>query len=119
MGFSPRLWASLVPRHPGEPKPNHYREAARIAWQNRDQLPNAWRILTRGTCDGCALGTRGLRDWRRLSSRACAADRRSRTRRPQAERRPTITVCGPVGTGCALSSAKPASRYIASSSLRV
>jgi hypothetical protein len=40
-------------------KPRHYREMARIAWENRDQLPFAWRILTRGVCDGCALGTSG------------------------------------------------------------
>ena len=36
---------------------------ARIAWENRDQLPFAWRILKRGVCDGCALGTTGMRDW--------------------------------------------------------
>lgn len=36
---------------------------ARIAWENRDELPFAWRILTRGVCDGCALGTSGLSDW--------------------------------------------------------
>ncbi len=36
---------------------------ARAAWENRDELPFAWRILTRGVCDGCALGTAGLRDW--------------------------------------------------------
>ncbi len=36
---------------------------ARIAWENRDELPFAWRILTRGVCDGCALGTSGLKDW--------------------------------------------------------
>jgi molybdopterin-dependent oxidoreductase alpha subunit len=35
---------------------------ARIAWENRDNLPYAWRILTRGVCDGCSLGPRGLRD---------------------------------------------------------
>jgi molybdopterin-dependent oxidoreductase alpha subunit len=35
----------------------------RIAWENRDSLPYAWRILSRGVCDGCALGTKGLRDW--------------------------------------------------------
>lgn len=35
----------------------------KIAWENRDQLPYAWRILTRGCCDGCALGTAGLKDW--------------------------------------------------------
>jgi molybdopterin-dependent oxidoreductase alpha subunit len=63
MAFNPRLWASRIPRHPGEQKPNHYLEMARVAWANRDQLPYAWRILTQGVCDGCALGTSGLKDW--------------------------------------------------------
>jgi len=35
---------------------------ARVAWDNRDNLPYAWRILTHGVCDGCSLGPRGLRD---------------------------------------------------------
>jgi anaerobic selenocysteine-containing dehydrogenase len=47
----------------GRQKPHHYREMARIAWENRDQLPFAWRILRDGVCDGCALGTSGLKDW--------------------------------------------------------
>ncbi len=47
----------------GETKPHHFREMLRIAWENRDSLPYAWRILSRGVCDGCALGTSGLRDW--------------------------------------------------------
>ena len=47
----------------GQQKPHHYREMARAAWQNRDQLPFAWRILNDGVCDGCALGTSGLSDW--------------------------------------------------------
>ena len=47
----------------GRQKPHHYREMARIAWENRDQLPFAWRILSQGVCDGCALGTSGLSDW--------------------------------------------------------
>ena len=47
----------------GTQKPHHYREMVRIVWENRDQLPFAWRILDQGTCDGCALGTAGLRDW--------------------------------------------------------
>jgi molybdopterin-dependent oxidoreductase alpha subunit len=46
-----------------EPKPHHYRGMLRIAWENRDQLPFAWRILSRGVCDGCALGASGLSDW--------------------------------------------------------
>ena len=63
MGWNPKLWASIVPRNPTEQKPNHYWEMARVAWENRDQLPFAWRILKQGTCDGCALGTTGLKDW--------------------------------------------------------
>jgi molybdopterin-dependent oxidoreductase alpha subunit len=63
MSLKPALWASVVPRHPGKRKPNHYAEMARVAWRNRDQLPYAWRILRHGVCDGCALGTAGLRDW--------------------------------------------------------
>ena len=63
MPVKPAHWVSLVPRHPREQKPNHYLEMARVAWANRDQIPFAWRILDQGTCDGCALGTTGLRDW--------------------------------------------------------
>ena len=47
----------------GEQKPRHYTEMVKVAWENRDQLPFAWRILSRGVCDGCALGTSGLSDW--------------------------------------------------------
>jgi molybdopterin-dependent oxidoreductase alpha subunit len=47
----------------GQQKPHHFREMARIAWENRDELPFAWRILNDGVCDGCALGTSGLSDW--------------------------------------------------------
>jgi molybdopterin-dependent oxidoreductase alpha subunit len=52
-----------VPFGIGEVKPKHFREMGRIAWENRDELGFAWRILTKGTCDGCALGTSGLKDW--------------------------------------------------------
>src|SRR5476649_252215 len=47
----------------GRQKPQHYREMVKIAWENRDELPFAWRILRDGVCDGCALGTSGLSDW--------------------------------------------------------
>ena len=40
-----------------------HKEILRALWQNRDSLPRAWRILNEGVCDGCALGTRGLKDW--------------------------------------------------------
>jgi molybdopterin-dependent oxidoreductase alpha subunit len=54
---------SPVPFGLGETKPHHFRDMARIAWTNRDNLGYAWRVLTQGVCDGCALGTTGLRDW--------------------------------------------------------
>lgn len=47
----------------GYTKPNHYLEMAKALRENRDQLPYAWRILNDGCCDGCSLGTVGLRDW--------------------------------------------------------
>ncbi len=47
----------------GQQKPRHYREMMKVAWDNRDELPYAWRILRDGVCDGCALGTSGLKDW--------------------------------------------------------
>jgi molybdopterin-dependent oxidoreductase alpha subunit len=47
----------------GKQKPHHYREMLKVAWENRDELPFAWRILKDGVCDGCALGTSGLSDW--------------------------------------------------------
>jgi molybdopterin-dependent oxidoreductase alpha subunit len=59
----PRRWVSLAPQGLGQQKPFHYGEMLRVAWRNRDELPFAWRILRDGVCDGCALGTSGLRDW--------------------------------------------------------
>jgi molybdopterin-dependent oxidoreductase alpha subunit len=58
----PKLWVSAVPFGLGKIKPHHLRETAKIAWQNRDNLPYAYRILTQGVCDGCALGVSGLYD---------------------------------------------------------
>jgi molybdopterin-dependent oxidoreductase alpha subunit len=56
-------WASLKPFGIGEQKPNNYLELWRAFRENRDNASYAWRILTRGTCDGCSLGTMGMRDW--------------------------------------------------------
>src|SRR3989442_13439344 len=63
MPWNRESWVSLSPTGLEETKPRHFREMARIAWENRSELPFAWRILTRGVCDGCALGTTGLSDW--------------------------------------------------------
>src|SRR6266852_2897487 len=53
---------SLIPFGLGKTKPNHYIDMARVAWENRDNLAYAWRILRHGVCDGCSLGPYGLRD---------------------------------------------------------
>lgn len=58
-----RNWASLKPFGIGEDRPNNYLEILRALRGNRSRLGYAWRILRRGTCDGCALGTKGLHDW--------------------------------------------------------
>ena len=55
--------ASWIPFGLGLTKPKHFREMTKIAWENRDNLRYAWKVLSQGVCDGCALGTSGLRDW--------------------------------------------------------
>ena len=54
---------AAVPFGLGQTKPQHFRDMARIAWKNRDNLPYAWKVLSRGVCDGCALGVAGFHDW--------------------------------------------------------
>lgn len=55
-----RRW---VPFGLADTKPRHFRDMARAAWQNRDNLDYAWKVLSRGVCDGCALGVAGFHDW--------------------------------------------------------
>src|SRR5262245_36496368 len=53
----------LLPFGPNRhPRPRPFLEMAQVVWDNRDNLPYAWRILKHGVCDGCSLGPRGLRD---------------------------------------------------------
>ncbi|HLW61727.1 MAG TPA: FdhF/YdeP family oxidoreductase [bacterium] len=58
-----RRYVSPSPIGIGYTKPNHYLEMAKVLGENSDQLGFAWRILNDGCCDGCSLGTVGLRDW--------------------------------------------------------
>jgi molybdopterin-dependent oxidoreductase alpha subunit len=58
----PKLWVSAVPFGIGKLKPKHIRDTMKTLWKNRDNLPYAARILTKGVCDGCALGVSGLYD---------------------------------------------------------
>jgi molybdopterin-dependent oxidoreductase alpha subunit len=59
----PSLWAGWKPFGIGETKPHHFLEIVKTVWQNRRHPLYAWRILNRGCCDGCALGTTGMKDW--------------------------------------------------------
>lgn len=62
-GWKPELWASKRPFGFGLQKPNNFFEVFRAAAENADNAAYAWRILNDGVCDGCALGTTGMRDW--------------------------------------------------------
>jgi len=62
-GWDKNTWVSLMPNGIGHVKPNHYAEIVKTIWRNRDELPFALRILRNGVCDGCALGTSGIRDF--------------------------------------------------------
>ena len=70
--WRPSQWVSLIPNGLGKVKPNHFKEILAAAWTNRDQLPYAWRILKKGVCDGCALGTTGMRDFTMTGIHLCA-----------------------------------------------
>lgn len=54
---------SAVPFGLGQTKPQHFRDMAKIVWKNRDNLGYAWKVLSKGVCDGCALGVAGFHDW--------------------------------------------------------
>ncbi|KSU81006.1 oxidoreductase alpha (molybdopterin) subunit [Fictibacillus enclensis] len=58
----PKNWVSPVPFGLGKIKPGHIRDTVKVAWENRDNLSYAGKILTQGVCDGCALGVSGLYD---------------------------------------------------------
>lgn len=62
-GWNPSTWVSLSPFGLGKEKPHHFRDMARILWENRDELEFGMRILRDGVCDGCALGTTGIHDY--------------------------------------------------------
>jgi molybdopterin-dependent oxidoreductase alpha subunit len=53
----------LAPFGVGLTKPKHFRDMAGVVWANRDNLGYAWKVISRGVCDGCALGVAGLHDW--------------------------------------------------------
>ena len=58
----PKHWVSPIPFGLGKVKPHHFRDTMKVAWDNKDNIGYATRILTKGVCDGCALGVSGLHD---------------------------------------------------------
>ena len=62
-GWDRSTWVSLRPNGIGLQKPHHYRDMAKVAWANRRHPKYAYDVLTKGVCDGCALGVAGLHDW--------------------------------------------------------
>src|SRR6266403_873267 len=54
---------AAVPFGLGQTKPKHFRDMAAVVWRNRDNLGYAWKVLSGGVCDGCALGVAGFHDW--------------------------------------------------------
>src|SRR5947209_19477122 len=62
-----RDWKSrlkaAVPFGLGQTKPKHFRNMAEVVWKNRDNRSYAWKVLSKGVCDGCALGVAGFHDW--------------------------------------------------------
>ena len=62
----------MVPYGLNEQHPNAYKEILQTVWENRDNLGYAYRILRDGCCDGCALGTSGMKDWTMEGVHLCA-----------------------------------------------
>jgi len=61
-GLLERL-ARAAPFGLGQRKPHHFWNMAEVAFRNRDNLGYAWKVLSKGVCDGCALGVAGFHDW--------------------------------------------------------
>ena len=43
---------SLSPNGIRHQKPNHYADMLRVLWENKTQLPYAWKIPYKSDCDG-------------------------------------------------------------------
>jgi molybdopterin-dependent oxidoreductase alpha subunit len=65
-------WVSLIPYGLHHQHPNAYKDIFDTVWENRDNLHYAWRILNDGCCDGCSLGTSGMKDWTMQGIHLCA-----------------------------------------------
>jgi len=69
--WRPSLWASWRPFGVGLERPANFRELWRAFRANKGRRKYAWRILKTGVCDGCALGTTGMKDWTLAGTHLC------------------------------------------------
>jgi molybdopterin-dependent oxidoreductase alpha subunit len=67
-----RQWVSIIPFGINHQHPHAYKALLDTAWENRDNLGYAYRILRDGCCDGCSLGTSGMHDWTMEGIHLCA-----------------------------------------------
>ena len=66
----------------------------KVAWRSTGQRPHtAWTILTKGVCDGCALGVAGFHDW--THRRRPPVHHPAAAARGQLRRRRSTTPCSP------------------------
>lgn len=63
--------ARLSPFGIGHRKPRHFTDMLRVAWDNRDNIGYGWKVLSKGVCDGCALGVSGFHDWTIKGTHLC------------------------------------------------
>jgi len=70
--LDPAHWAGMMPYGLGQQHPNAYGDIFKAIGENKDNLGYAYRILTNGCCDGCSLGTTGIRDWTMTGIHLCA-----------------------------------------------
>lgn len=61
--WTPSSWVGLSPNGIGQQKPNHFGDMVKVALSVRHAPVKAWKILSQGVCDGCALGVAGFHDW--------------------------------------------------------
>jgi molybdopterin-dependent oxidoreductase alpha subunit len=62
---------SAIPFGLASTKPRHFRDMLGVIWKNRDNLGYAWKVLSKGVCDGCALGVAGFHDWTIKGTHLC------------------------------------------------
>jgi len=69
--WRPSQWASWRPLGLGLEHPNNFAELWKAWRANKGRRKYAWKILKTGVCDGCALGTTGMRDWTQEGVHLC------------------------------------------------